>query len=150
MVPHLVTALSGPLLALEEKLLGANALIERWFRFEWQEHTPPFYCAVDMCNAGYKLASTNCDLFPNSFIHLSDDMLPLAVQAAVSAIEKYCPDAKGLLFIPDHRLSDDSAPNDACAIILTFVARLPPALSPTKAIFEASPLKEVAFFNTHL
>ena len=113
MVPHLVTALSGPLLALEEKLLGANALIERWFRFEWQEHTPPFYCAVDMCNAGYKLASTNCDLFPNSFIHLSDDMLPLAVQAAVSAIEKYCPDAKGLLFIPDHRLSDDSAPNDA-------------------------------------
>ena len=108
MVPHLVTALSGPLFALEEKLLSANAAIERWFRFEWQERTPPFYCSVDLCNAGYKLAPLRCDLFPNCFNHLSEQMLPLAIQAAVSAIEKYCPDAKGLVFIPDHHaVSDD-------------------------------------------
>ena len=107
MVPHLVTALSGPLLALEEKFLSANAPIERWFRFEWQERTPPFYCAVDLCNAGYKLAPLRSDLFPNCFNHLAEEMLPLAIQAAVSAIEKYCPDAKGLLFIPDHESTSD-------------------------------------------
>ena len=107
MVPHLVTALSGPLFALEEKLLNANAAIERWFRFEWQERTPPFYCSVDLCNAGYKLAPLRCDLFPNCFNHLSEEMLPLAIQAAVSAIEKYCPDAKGLVFIPDHQAGND-------------------------------------------
>ena len=41
MVPHLVTALTGPLLDLEKKILGATPAIERWFRMEWQEHTPP-------------------------------------------------------------------------------------------------------------
>ena len=47
MVPHLVTALNGPLLELEKKILAATPAIERWFRLEWQEHTPPFYSAVD-------------------------------------------------------------------------------------------------------
>ena len=55
MVPHLVTALTGPLLDLEKKILEATPAIERWFRMEWQEHTPPFYCSVDLRNAGYKL-----------------------------------------------------------------------------------------------
>src|SRR3569832_2513208 len=52
MVPHLVTALNGPLLDLEKKILDATPAIERWFRLEWQEHTPPFYCSVDLRNAG--------------------------------------------------------------------------------------------------
>lgn len=56
MVPHLVTALNGPLLELEQKILDATPAIERWFRLEWQEHTPPFYCSVDLRNAGFKLA----------------------------------------------------------------------------------------------
>ena len=47
MVPHLITALNGPLLELESKVLEATPAIERWFRLEWQEHTPPFYCSVD-------------------------------------------------------------------------------------------------------
>lgn len=101
MVPHLVTALNGPLLDLEKKILTATPAIERWFRLEWQEHTPPFYCSVDLRNAGFKLAPVDTNLFPSGFNSLATEMLPLAVQAAMAAIEKYCPDAKNLLVIPE-------------------------------------------------
>ncbi len=101
MVPHLVTALNGPLLDLEKKILDATPAIERWFRLEWQEHTPPFYCSVDLRNAGFKLAPVDTNLFPGGFNNLAPEMLPLAVQAAMAAIEKYCPDAKNLLLIPE-------------------------------------------------
>jgi glutamate--cysteine ligase len=101
MVPHLITALNGPLLELERKVLEATPAIERWFRLEWQEHTPPFYCSVDLRNAGFKLAPVDTNLFPGGFNNLSPEMLPLAVQAAMAAIEKICPDAKNLLLIPE-------------------------------------------------
>jgi len=101
MVPHLVTALNGPLLDLEKKILEATPAIERWFRLEWQEHTPPFYCSVDLRNAGFKLAPVDTNLYPGGFNNLAPEMLPLAVQAAMAGIEKYCPDAKNLLLIPE-------------------------------------------------
>lgn len=101
MVPHLATALTGPLLYLEKKILEATPAIERWFRLEWQEHTPPFYCSVDLRNAGYKLAPVDTNLFPGGFNNLSTEMLPLTVQAAMAAIDKYCPDARNLLMIPE-------------------------------------------------
>ncbi|GGE69787.1 glutamate--cysteine ligase [Massilia psychrophila] len=101
MVPHLVTALTGPLLDLEKKILTATPAIERWFRMEWQEHTPPFYCSVDLRNAGYKLAPVDTNLFPGGFNNLASEMLPLSVQAAMAAIDKYCPDARNLLLIPE-------------------------------------------------
>ncbi len=102
MVPHIDTALTGPLLELEKKVLAATPAIERWFRMEWQEHTPPFYCSVDLRNAGYKLAPIDTNLFPGRFNHLATEMLPLSVQAAMAAIDKYCPDARNLLLIPEN------------------------------------------------
>ncbi len=101
MVPHLVTALKGPLLDLERRFLDATPQIERWFRLEWQEHTPPFYCSTDLRNAGFKLAPVDTNLFPGGFNNLAPDTLPLAVQAAMAAIEKYCPDARNLLLVPE-------------------------------------------------
>jgi glutamate--cysteine ligase len=101
MVPHLVTALNGPLLDLERKVLDATPAIERWFRLEWQEHTPPFYCSVDLRNAGFKLAPVDTNLFPGGFNNLPLQILPLAVQAAMASIEKICPDAKNMLVIPE-------------------------------------------------
>jgi glutamate--cysteine ligase len=102
MVPHLMTALSGPLLDLEKRILDATPSIERWFRLEWQEHTPPFYCSVDLRNAGFKLAPVDTNLFPGGFNNLSPEVLPLAVQAAMAAIDKICPDARNLLLIPEN------------------------------------------------
>jgi glutamate--cysteine ligase len=101
MVPHLVTALTGPINELEQRILESTPVIERWFRLEWMEHTPPFYTSVDVRNAGFKLAPVDTNLFPSRWNLLSPEMMPLAVQAAMAAIEKICPEAKRLLLIPD-------------------------------------------------
>jgi glutamate--cysteine ligase len=103
MVPHLVTALTGPINELEQRILESMPAIERWFRLEWMEHTPPFYTSVDVRNAGYKLAPVDTNLFPGGFNNLTAEMLPLAIQAAMAAIEKICPEAKNLLLIPEKR-----------------------------------------------
>jgi glutamate--cysteine ligase len=101
MVPHLTTALTGPINELEQRVLESMPAIERWFRLEWMEHTPPFYTSAELRNAGFKLAPVDTNLFPGDFNHLTLEMLPLAVQAAMAAIEKICPEAKNLLLIPD-------------------------------------------------
>ena len=103
MVPHLTTALTGPINELEQRVLESMPAIERWFRLEWMEHTPPFYTSADLRNAGFKLAPVDTSLFPSTFNNLTPEMLPLAVQAAMAAIEKICPEAKNLLLVPDQR-----------------------------------------------
>jgi glutamate--cysteine ligase len=102
MVPHFTTSLTGPLHAVERAFIDATPRIERWFRLEWQEHSPPFYCSVDLRNAGFKLAPVDTNLYPGGFNNLSAEAMPLAVQAAMVAIEKYCPDARNLLLIPEN------------------------------------------------
>ncbi|MGH6624835.1 MAG: glutamate--cysteine ligase [Burkholderiaceae bacterium] len=100
-VPQLATAQAGPLLELEQRIVDSLPAIERWFRLQWQDHTPPFYGSVDLRNAGFKLAPVDMNLFPGGFNNLSDEMLPCAVQAAQSAIERLCPEARNVLLIPE-------------------------------------------------
>ncbi|MDD4942419.1 glutamate--cysteine ligase [Rhodoferax sp.] len=102
MVPHLITALTGPINELEQRVLDSMPAIERWFRLEWMEHTPPFYSSVDVRNAGFKLAPVDTNLFPSGWNNLTPEMLPLGVQAAMAAIEKICPEARNLLVIPEN------------------------------------------------
>src|SRR5574343_485530 len=116
MVPHLTTALAGPLLALEQRFLDQTTAIERWFRCAWQDHTPTVYASVDLRNAGFKLAPVDTNLFPSGFNHLTEPMLPQAVQAAMAAIEKICPEARNLLLIPE--------PGVRCSFYLDHLATL--------------------------
>ncbi len=116
MVPHLVTALAGPINEFEQRVLDAMPAIERWFRLEWMEHTPPFYSSVDIRNAGFKLAPVDTNLFPTGWQNLAPAMVPLAVQAAMAAIEKICPEARNLLLIPENETN--------CTFYLSNVARL--------------------------
>jgi glutamate--cysteine ligase len=102
MVPHLSTALTGPLLALEQHMLDAMPDIEHWLRTQWQEHRAPFYASVDLRNAGFKLAPVDTNLFPGGFNNLNPDFLPLCVQAAMAAVEKICPSAQRLLLVPEN------------------------------------------------
>lgn len=102
MIPHLTTALNGPLLDLERRMLDAQPTIEHWFRSQWAERTIPFYTSVDLRNSGFKLAPVDTNLFPGGFNNLNPDFLPLCVQAAQSAIEKICPEARGVLLIPEN------------------------------------------------
>ncbi len=102
MVPHLTTALAGPLLELEKRLLDAQPMIEYWFRQQWQEQAAPFYTSVDIRNAGFKLAPVDTNLFPGGFNNLNPEFMSLCVHAAMGAVEKICPDAQRLLLIPEN------------------------------------------------
>jgi len=101
-VPRLITALAGPLPDLERQLLTAQTEVECWLRGQWQDHAAPFYCSVDLRNSGFKLAPVDTNLFPGGFNNLSPEFRPLCVQAAMTAIEKACPDARGLVLIPEN------------------------------------------------
>ncbi|MDR2032563.1 MAG: glutamate--cysteine ligase [Azoarcus sp.] len=102
MIPHIASALSGPLLDLERQFLDRATAIERWFREQWREYTPPFYGSVDLRNAGFKLAPVDMNLFPGGFNNLDPSFLPLCVQAAQAAVERLCGDASRLLLIPEN------------------------------------------------
>jgi glutamate--cysteine ligase len=101
-VPRLTTALTGPLQELENHILRSTPDIERWLRSQWQDHAAPFYASVDLRNAGFKLAPVDTNLFPGGFNNLNPDFHTLCVQAAMTAIEKACPDARGIVLIPEN------------------------------------------------
>jgi glutamate--cysteine ligase len=101
-VPRLTTALSGPLPELERTILDAAPAIEHWLRTQWQEHESPFYCSVDLRNSGFKIAPVDTNLFPGGFNNLNPDFQPLCVQAAMTALEKICPEARGAVLVPEN------------------------------------------------
>lgn len=100
-VPHLETALTGPLLDLEKKFLNAQVDIESWFRQQWQQTPPPFYGSVDLRNAGFKLAPVDTNLFPAGFNNLNPEMMALCVQAVQATMAERCASATRLLLIPE-------------------------------------------------
>jgi glutamate--cysteine ligase len=102
MVPHLTTALTGPLLDLERRFLDTLPTIEHWFRTQWLEHAVPFYASVDLRNSGFKLAPVDTNLFPGGFNNLNPEFLPLCVHAMQSIVERACPEARGVLLIPEN------------------------------------------------
>ena len=122
MVPHLITTLNGPINELEQRVLESMPAIERWFRLEWMEHTPPFYTSVDLRNAGFKLAPVDTNLYPGGFNNLTPEMLPLAVQAAMAAIEKICPEAKNLLLIPEKHTRNTFYLSNVARLVQIFTA----------------------------
>jgi glutamate--cysteine ligase len=101
-VPDLTAALPGHVPELEIKLVEEVSTIEHWLRGQWQQHSVPFYASVDLRNSGFKLAPVDTNLFPGGFNNLNPDFMPLCVQAAMVAVEKVCPDAKGALIIPEN------------------------------------------------
>lgn len=118
MVPRILNAADGgaPLLHLEQQILTASADIEYWFRSQWASHVPPFYASVDLRNAGFKLSVVDTNLFPGGFNNLSEDAMPLAVQAMSAAVERRCPDVRRFLLIPENHTRN--------SFYLTNVARL--------------------------
>lgn len=101
-VPHLTTALSGPLLQLETHLLQHQTEVESWLREQWMLTPAPFYASVDLRNAGFKLAPVDTNLFPAGFNNLNPDFLPLSIQAVQAAVERVCPRAQRVLIIAEN------------------------------------------------
>ncbi len=101
-LPHLSHAGCAPFIALEKNFLDNQCKIESWFRSQWHHHQSPFYGSVDLRNSGFKLAPVDMNLFPGGFNNLNPDCMPVAVNAAQSAVEKVCPEASSVLLIPEN------------------------------------------------
>lgn len=101
-VPHLTTALTGPLHRIEQHLLAHQSDIEAWFRARWLETPAPFYGSVDLRNAGFKVAPVDTNLFPAGFNNLNPAFLPLSVQAIQTAAERICPTARQVAVVPEN------------------------------------------------
>ena len=101
-VPHLKTALTGPLQSIEKSFLDNQNKIECWFRREWQKTPPPIYGSVDLRNAGFKLAPVDMNLFPAGFNNLNPDFIPLCIQAMQETVEKCRPGIMRILIIPEN------------------------------------------------
>jgi glutamate--cysteine ligase len=101
-VPHLTTALSGPLHMVESHLQEHLADIESWFRNQWRDIDEPFYASVDIRNAGYKIAPVDTNLFPAGFNNLNPAFQPLCIQATQLAIERMNTRIDRILIIPEN------------------------------------------------
>jgi glutamate--cysteine ligase len=101
-VPNLTTAATAPLLHFESVLLERAADIETWFRSQWLLTPAPFYCSVDLRNAGFKLAPVDTNLFPAGFNNLNPAFDSLCVHAIQSALERVIPTACDVLLVPEN------------------------------------------------
>ncbi|BEV72438.1 MULTISPECIES: glutamate--cysteine ligase [unclassified Paludibacterium] len=119
-IPHLSNVQTGPLLELERRILEAQPQIEHWFRSQWHNHATPFYGSVDLRNSGFKLAPVDMNMFPGGFNNLNTDMTPLAVQAAMSAVDKVCPEAKSVLLIPENHTRNTYYLQNVAALVRIF------------------------------
>lgn len=100
-VPHLTTALTGPLAQIEQAVLKHQTQIEAWFREQFQKTPPPLTCSVDLRNAGFKIASVDTNLFPAGFNNINPDFTPLCITAAQAYLNQYYPNCKRLLLIAE-------------------------------------------------
>ena len=101
-VPHLTTALTGPLQNLERIILNNQTAIESWFRNAWRDVQIPFYASVDIRNSGYKIAPVDTNLFPSGFNNLNSSFESLCIHAAQMAIEHTQLPIDKILIIPEN------------------------------------------------
>ena len=100
-VPHLTTALSGPLHHVEKLIIERQTAIESWFRSQWRKTPAPFYASVDMRNAGFKIAPVDTNLFPAGFNNLNPAFEALCIQAIQQAVEHLGKPVDRILLIPE-------------------------------------------------
>ena len=101
-VPHLTTALTGPLLTLESQILDRQPDIESWFRNQWRQTPAPFYCSVDLRNAGFKVAPVDTNLFPAGFNNLNPAFESLSIQALQQAVEHLGAPVDRIVLVPEN------------------------------------------------
>jgi glutamate--cysteine ligase len=87
---------------LGRQILGAAPAIEHWLHEQWQKYAAPFYASVDLRNSGYKLAPVDINLFPGGFNNLNPVTDAQCLQTIAATVETICPNAGGLLLIPEN------------------------------------------------
>ncbi len=101
-VPHLTTAMDGPLRLVESHILDNQSNIEAWFRDQWRNVNIPFYASVDLRNSGYKIAPVDTNLFPAGFNNLNPMFESLCIQAVQQAVERLAERVDRILIVPEN------------------------------------------------
>ncbi len=101
-IPKINQTLCGPLHTLTQKIMENQAALETWFRAQWRDTPAPITTSVDLRNAGFKLAPIDTNLFPAGFNNLNPNFMPLAIQAATTAIETDCTGTANILILPEN------------------------------------------------
>ena len=101
-IPALTTASDSALSVLEKYLWQSSDKIGDWFEQQWQAYCAPFYCSVDLRNAGFKLAPVDTNLFPAGFNNLNPKFIPLCVTALKQRLAQINPYPKKLLLLPEN------------------------------------------------
>ena len=101
-VPHLTTALTGPLHDVESHVIEHMTEIEAGFRCQWRKTPPPFYASVDLRNAGFKIAPVDTNLFPAGFNNLNPSFEPLCIQSMQQAVEHLGGNTDRIVIVPEN------------------------------------------------
>ncbi len=88
--------------SLDSLLRQSLPTIEHWLAQQWASQPPPLYTSVDVRHAGFKMAPVDTNLFPGGWNNVPPSMLPLAIRGAQRAIERWCPDARQILLVPEN------------------------------------------------
>lgn len=76
--------------------------IKAWFDEAYSNTDPLFYCSVDIRHSGFKMAPVDTNLFPAGFNNLSEKSQENASERAKHYIERYYPETKNILIIPEN------------------------------------------------
>lgn len=86
---------------LEQCLHDHREAIEPWFATRWRQTPPPFYCSLDLRNAGYKLTPVDTNLFPAGFNNLSPSARAASLPALRAALPRVAPGSRRILLVPE-------------------------------------------------
>lgn len=96
---------------LAEKIQKHRREISEWYLKHAKESPPPFYCSIDLRDAGYKIVPVDSNLFPAGFNNICQDDLraaPPLVRAQIEAIAVRLAIAspKKILILPEAHTSN--------------------------------------------
>jgi len=87
---------------LSQKINANYALIENWFEEKFTKTSPLFYNSTDLRHNGIKITPVDTNCFPAGFNNLSEFSHKKAKDITDEFLEKYFPDAKKILIIPEN------------------------------------------------
>lgn len=100
-VPLLDQSVIRSFKSIEQVFLRRQIDIESWFREQCKNALLPITCSVDIRNSGYKLTPVDTNVFPAGYNNLSEQELPLCVQAFEVTISQIYPGCQRILIIPE-------------------------------------------------
>jgi len=87
---------------LAEKIAKNRTKIDDFFEAKFQKNSPLFYNSVDLRHFEVKIAPVDTNCFPAGFNNLSQTSKDKAKKIVSAFLEKYFPNAKKILIIPEN------------------------------------------------